>query len=88
VRKYIIDLLDKFAWAEMLSPRGTSGMKKELPEEFKAEIARSHKLLNRSKSVLSELGEMLERSRNLLEESYKIIEKAKARSPFKNDPER
>ena len=72
----------------MVTVGATAGMKKELPEIFKSEIARSHELLNRSKTIVSELGEMLERSRNLLDESYKIVEKVKARLPFKNDPER
>jgi hypothetical protein len=63
-------------------------MKKELSDTFNKEIARSHELLNRSNTLLSELGETVERSRNLLEESYKIIDKVKAQLSFEDDPER
>jgi hypothetical protein len=63
-------------------------MKKELPETFRRQIAHSYELLNRSNTLLSELADTVERSRNLLEESYKIIDKVKARSLFKDDPER
>ena len=80
--------LDKFAPAEMLTLRGTSGMTKELPEILRNEIRQSLDLLNRSNTLLSELAATVERSRNLLDESYRILTKTKVRSLFRDDYER
>jgi hypothetical protein len=63
-------------------------MKKELPEKLRMEIARSLELLERSKALASELEETVERSRDLLDQSYRIIDRLRARSRFKDDPER
>jgi hypothetical protein len=63
-------------------------MKKELPEKLRMEIARSIELLERSKALASELEETVERSRDLLDQSYRIIDRLRARSWFKDDPER
>jgi hypothetical protein len=63
-------------------------MKKELPEKLRMEIARSLELLERSKALASELEETVERSRDLLDQSYRIIDRLRARSWFKDDPER
>jgi hypothetical protein len=63
-------------------------MKSELPATLTRQIALSQELLNRSKILMSELGETLEYSRKLLDESLKIIASLKPEKIFKGDRER
>ena len=68
--------------------RGTSEMKKEVPETLRRAIADSHELLKRSKALVCELKETVERSRIVLDESYSIRDRLKARSFLRDDPKR
>jgi hypothetical protein len=68
--------------------RGTSEMKKEVPETLRRAIADSHELLKRSKAVVRELKETVERSRIVLDESFSIRDRLKARSFLRDNPDR
>jgi hypothetical protein len=72
----------------MVTLRGTSGMKKEVPETLRRAIAESHELLKRSKALVCELKETVERSRIVLDESFGIRDRLKARSFLRDDPDR